>query len=33
MFVSHVFSAFLARQAELHERPGRREQTIGSLAN
>jgi hypothetical protein len=26
MFVSHVFSAFLARQAELHERPGRREQ-------
>jgi hypothetical protein len=27
MFVSHVFSAFLARQAELHERPGRREQT------
>jgi hypothetical protein len=26
MFVSHVFSAFLARQAELHERPGRHEQ-------
>jgi hypothetical protein len=26
MFVSHVFSAFLARQAELHERPGRSEQ-------
>ena len=26
MFVSHVFSAFLARQAELHERPRRREQ-------
>jgi hypothetical protein len=26
MFVSHVFSAFLARQAELHERPGHREQ-------
>jgi hypothetical protein len=26
MFVSHVFSASLARQAELHERPGRSEQ-------
>jgi hypothetical protein len=26
MFISHVFSAFLARQAELHERPRRREQ-------
>ncbi len=26
MFISHVFSAFLARQAELHERPGRSEQ-------
>ena len=26
MFVSHVFSAFLARQAELHERPGSSEQ-------
>ncbi len=25
MFVSHVFSASLARQAELHERPGRSE--------
>jgi hypothetical protein len=26
MFLSHVFSASLARQAELHKRPGRREQ-------
>ena len=26
MFISHVFSAFLARQDELHERPGRSEQ-------
>jgi hypothetical protein len=26
MFVSHVFSASLARQAELHKRPGRSEQ-------
>ena len=26
MFVAHVFSASLARQAELHERPGRNEQ-------
>jgi hypothetical protein len=26
MFVSHVFSASLARQAELHRRPGRSEQ-------
>ena len=26
MFVSHVFSAFLARQAELNRRPGRSEQ-------
>jgi hypothetical protein len=26
IFVSHVFSASLARQAELHERPGRSEQ-------
>jgi hypothetical protein len=26
MFVSHVFSAFLARQAELHKHPGRSEQ-------
>ncbi len=26
MFISHVFSAFLARQAELQQRPGRSEQ-------